>query len=153
MLSCSVVSSLDAVVIVSPFFVVSVMLFSRLLVGDGSPVSGRSIVPCADVFACFAVLPSAMVSSCCLFSVAAVGSACLPWCDVGDVAMGRSVIGCLVTGMLGPGCVAVGGASSVSSTSMVCVPVSVPDACVVPGVLGRGMKLGAATVRLVGFQG
>ena len=75
MLSCSVVSSLNTVVIVSPFFVVSVMLFTRLLVGDCSCVPGLSLAVCADVLACFAVLPSAIVSSCCFFSGA--GSACL----------------------------------------------------------------------------
>ena len=75
MLSCSAVSSLEAVVMVSPFAVLMVVLFTLLLVGDGSSVPGLSVVVSVAVLACFAVLPSAVVSSCDLFS--GVGSACL----------------------------------------------------------------------------
>ena len=52
MSSCSVVSSLDAVVILSPVFVVNVTLFTRLLVGDGSSVPGLSLGVSEDVRAC-----------------------------------------------------------------------------------------------------
>ena len=129
-----------------------VMLFTLLPVGDGSSVPGLSLVVSVAVLACFAVLPSAIVSSCDLFSGA--GSACLLWYDVGEVASGRSVIACLVVvGMLklcGACCV---GASNASSISMVCVLLSSACAGVVPVVLGSGIKVGAATVRFVGFHG
>ena len=95
-LSCSVVSSLDAVVILSPGLVANVLLFARLLVGDGSSVPGLSLAVPGDVLACLLVLPSAIVSSCTLLS--GVAGACLPLRDVGDVAAGESVIACLVAG-------------------------------------------------------
>ena len=45
------------------------------------------------------------------------------------------------------------GASNASSISIVCVLLSAACADVVPGVLGSGIKVGAATVRFVGFHG
>ena len=64
------------------------------------------------------------------------------------------MIACLVVvGMLKL-CGAFGvGASNASSISIVCVLLSAACADVVPGVLGSGRKVGAATVRFVGFHG
>ena len=72
-LPCSCRSSLEAVVIVSPVFVVTVMLFTLRRVGDGSSVPGRSLVVSVDVLACLLVLPFVSVSSCGLFSGAGSG--------------------------------------------------------------------------------
>ena len=64
-------SSLDAVVILSPVLVVALPL-----VGDGSSVPGRSRVVPVAVLGCLLVLASVIASSCARLS--GVGSACLP---------------------------------------------------------------------------
>ena len=97
---CSSSSSLDAVVIFSPFLLITVTAEIRCRVVAGS-AGGLSKVALAVVpFVCFPVLPSGMSSGHVLFGgvnagaddCAGVGRAGL-WCaDAGDVASGASII-------------------------------------------------------------
>ena len=151
-LSCSCKSSLDPVVMLPPVFVVTVMLFTLRRVGDGSSVPGRSLVVSVDVLAC--LLACASFCQCAILcSFSGAGSGCRSLCDVRDVAIGESVIACLIAGTLALCCASLLGASNVSSISSVSALIS--DACagVAPGVLGSGRSVGAATVHFVGFHG
>ena len=154
---CSSSSSLDAVVIFSPFLLITVTAEIRCRVVAGS-AGGLSKVALAVVtFVCFPVLPSGMSSGRVLFGGvnagvcdAGVGSAGL-WCaDAGDVARGASIIVGRVVGsaVLASECFVCSGALSMVCVSVVVCFVVLGRRC---GIIAGGIAVGAFATGVQGY--